>query len=356
MKDSIRKLSMILITVMVTHHLLAQNGPFAGYAYSKVTLDNIKMDSKGYADKESLVPYDTLTIQNIGSISKTFVGVSILIAQEKGLLDLDTDINNYLDFEVNHPDGIITLRQLATHTSGIKDKDLYYLKAYSKSKVPKIELSEYLKRYLNTDGSAYGKGNFNAGAPGTTYEYSNIGAALAAYVVESVSQTKFSEFTKIHILQPLGMHHSGWSYAEIDESRHATLYKPNGKPAGIYTLVTYPDGGMRTNVLDLSIYLQELIKGYNHSSSLMSNDSWDQLFAKNFELKRPKNVEAGGYDSGIFMSHTKQGKIGHTGSDPGVTTVMRFDPETLEGKVLITNSEVTKKTSEDFREIWDNIK
>lgn len=78
----------------------------------------------GFADAKNKIRYTKNTIQPIASISKTFIGIALLKAQEMGKLNLEDPINKYLPFSVinpHHPDAAIRIRNLATHTSGIKD-------------------------------------------------------------------------------------------------------------------------------------------------------------------------------------------------------------------------------------------
>ena len=83
------------------------------------------MKGYGYADWQRTKPFTPTTIMNVGSIAKPFVGVAMMRAVQEGKLSLDADINTYLPFRVvnpYHPNEKITLRSLATHTSGITDR------------------------------------------------------------------------------------------------------------------------------------------------------------------------------------------------------------------------------------------
>ena len=87
----------------------------------------------GFSDRKENKPYTQNTIQNIASISKTFIGIALLKARELGKLQLDDPINNYLPFEVLNPyfpEEKITIRQLATHTSTILDPARYEKNGY----------------------------------------------------------------------------------------------------------------------------------------------------------------------------------------------------------------------------------
>ena len=101
-----------------------------GLSLAMVSKDAILFqESFGYADLVSKRKYENSAIQNIGSISKTFIGVALMKLVDQGKLKLDDPVNNYLPFEVfnpNHPEVSITIRHLATHTSGIKDTPANY--------------------------------------------------------------------------------------------------------------------------------------------------------------------------------------------------------------------------------------
>lgn len=338
------------------------NNSFTGYAIASVRGNSIEVKGVGLANKEKSIEYTKHTVQPVGSVSKTLIGVSLMIAKDQGLLDLDTDINEYLDFEVSNPhitkeDNPITLRHLATHTSGIVDNEKFYRLSYSSDTVPSMPLDQYLKQYLVKGGKLYAKKNFVDHKANTYYSYSNIGAALSAYVLEKATGIPFNEFTKRYILLPLGMNQSGWSYQEIDQTKQATLYDEKDSPLAPYTLVTYPDGGFRTSAHDLSLFLQTLIKGYNHDSDLLTTESWDELYRKNFSDENLiENIDPREPNAGIFMVYSKSGKIGHTGSDPGVSAFMWFDPQTLGGDIFMANEDITKDNIEEFKAIWEKLK
>ena len=112
------------------------------------------MKGYGFADKEHGVPFTPDTIMNIGSISKTFTGVALMRAVQEGKLSLDEDINTYLPFKVINPffpNERITLRQLATHTSGITDRWSIYEGTYHYGGDSPEPLGEFLKELLRTE-------------------------------------------------------------------------------------------------------------------------------------------------------------------------------------------------------------
>ncbi len=318
----------------------------------------------GTMDLEHEKPYSENTIHNIASISKTFIGIALMKAQEQGLLKLDDPVNKHLPFELinpHFPSDTITVRQLASHTSSIRDTDVYDQKSYVlKESTPdsflgvveetlnppesKIPFIEFLPEILVENGKYYSEEVYLKHRPGSRFEYSNIGATVAALVLEMATEVPFDQYTDEHILKPLGMNGSGWKYEDIDMTRHAVLYTGNGDPIPFYELITYPDGGMRSSAHDMSLYITELIRAYRGGGSLLSQESYEEYFSpvlddSHFDEERdnefPYNDE---YNMGVFMGHTGIGTIGHTGGDPGISSLMFFDPETGLGHYMMINT------------------
>lgn len=152
----------------------------------------------GYSDlknKKPVSPDDTLF--RVGSISKLFTWTAVMQQVQAGKINLDSDINQYLDFHVNEPHGKITMRNLMTHTPGFEEaiKDLI-----SDNPARMSSLSDYLKTHQPQQ----------IFEPGTTGAYSNYGAGLAGYIVQRVSGEPFDEYIEHHIFEPLGMAHASF--------------------------------------------------------------------------------------------------------------------------------------------------
>lgn len=331
----------------------------------------------GYSDLKSKRNYSENTVQNIGSISKTFIGVALLKAQELGKLNLDDPINKYLPFKISNPhfsDEKITIRQLATHTSSIRDPSRYYRNGYIlrekenfnvkvnknfKSLDEKISLDEFLFNLLSEQGKWYAKTNFLKSKPGALFEYSNVAAGLAALIIEKATNQSFNAFTGKYIFEPLAMVNTGWSRNEIDVTKHSKLYYYTHKELAPYQLTNYPDGGLITSSHDLGKYLTELILGYSGNGRILSTESYNELFTPqltdiNFTV-RNNSVYNDEYNMGIFMGMSAHGQIGHTGGDPGVATHMFFNSETKTGKLLIVNTELRRKGIQEFIDIWRKL-
>lgn len=328
--------------------------------------------------------FTAATIQNIGSVSKTLVGIAVLKAQELGKLKLDDAINKYLPYKIVHPafpDSVITIRHLVTHTSGIIDGEAYLKKAYYLKKeqdlsglltqvdeeqiinpaAEAVDLIVFLQNCLDEKGKWYSKNNFTKNCPGKTFEYSNTGTALAAYIVELAAGKNFSAFTKEHILQPLKMTASGWQFSEVNENDYSQLYLIPDSAIAHYFLATYPDGNFITSANDLVKFLTELVKGYIGKGSILSPTSYKMLFtpalaASQLTERNEENPYSETYNYSVFMGFSATGNIGHTGGDPGVSSMMFIDPKTKTGRLLIVNTNiVNKQGGRQFYAIFDTL-
>ncbi len=151
----------------------------------------------GYADVAAHKPVDPeTTLFRPGSVSKLYTWTAVMQLQEQGKLDLDRDINTYLDFTITPFEGQkITLRNLMTHSAGFEEttKQLIYAEP-----TPEPDLGDYLKHNLPA----------RIFPPGQIPAYSNYGATLAGYIVQRVSGQKFDDYIEQHIFAPLGMQHA----------------------------------------------------------------------------------------------------------------------------------------------------
>jgi CubicO group peptidase (beta-lactamase class C family) len=151
----------------------------------------------GYSDLKTKKPVDpATTLFRPGSVSKLFTWTAVMQLVEAKKIDLDADVNQYLDFKIPaHSGPPITMRNLMTHTPGFDEiirslivtdpKDLVTLEQALKYRVPERV----------TDA-------------GSTPAYSNYGAGLAGYIVQRISGQSFDDYLETHIFQPLGMTHA----------------------------------------------------------------------------------------------------------------------------------------------------
>jgi CubicO group peptidase (beta-lactamase class C family) len=150
----------------------------------------------GYADVQAKRPVDPeTTLFRAGSVSKLMTWTAVLQLVEQGKINLDQDINSYLDFNIAPLEGRpITMRNLMTHTAGFQDslRDMIIVGPVAPA------LGDFLKQQIPQ--RIYPTGEVPA--------YSNYGAALAGYIVQRVSGQPFAVYMDQHVFHPLTMHHS----------------------------------------------------------------------------------------------------------------------------------------------------
>lgn len=207
--------------------------------------------SKGYgfSDVQARTPVDpATTLFRPGSVSKLFTWTAVMQLVEQGKLDLDQDVNAYLDFTIPPAfDTPITLRHLMTHTPGFEDRGdgLFKLRLEDV-----VTLDTYLKESVPA----------RVFPPGVTGAYSNYGTALAGYIVERVSGQPFAEYVEAHIFAPLGMQQATFRQP-LPESLAPYVAGGYNYTGGQYIqgefeyVVPYPAGGLSASGLEMAKFM-----------------------------------------------------------------------------------------------------
>ncbi len=332
----------------------------------------------GFADVEQGIPYTERTLQPIASISKTFIGIAVMKAQELGKLRLDDPIAKHLPFTVinpHHPAVPITVRHLVTHTSTILDKENYLYRAWilrdtvnlaqnlaldigeCRFSAPSsaVSMEEFLRRYLAPDGEWYSDSAFAEGKPGERFDYSNIGATLAALVVEKATGVPFDAFTQQYILDTLKMRSSTWHGEALADTAISYLYRTRTEPFPRYYCATYPDGGMVTTSSDFARFMAELVRGYRGEGTLLSKAGYAEFFREqladtNF-VDRSVGMFSDEHNIGITIGFSSEGYFGHTGGDPGLFSMFFVERKTGLGRYMIVNTDM--EGWEQHKRIWE---
>lgn len=329
--------------------------------------------SAGFANAKNQKNYTSQSIQNIASVSKTLIAVSIMKAIDQGKVELDADINKYLPFKVTnpkHPDAAITLRHLATHTSSIMDTDdymrsYYFLNANQMTTqdltegyaeyfdmVQSNELideSEFLKNVLLTNGKWFTDDVYGDEAPGEAGEYSNVAATLAAYVIENAVGMSYEDYTQTYIFDPLGMTQTSWDIDTHKNPQFATRYFSREKAVPDYYLITKADGGLYTSTEDFAKFMIEMSKGFKGQGTILSKESFTEMFTPQIT----EDDEA----IGIFWELDPSTRsFNHSGGDPGVTTNAAYSSEHDRAIIMFTNIDADEKSYGQIIEIWNTVK
>jgi CubicO group peptidase (beta-lactamase class C family) len=294
----------------------------------------------GWANVRHDRPVERGTVFMLASVSKTVVCTAVLQAVEDGLFALDDDVNDALPFPVRvptHPKRAITARHLLTHTSGIRDRWAVWDDLYSDGDSP-IGLGEFLEGYLVPGGEDYRAANFYDVRPGTAYHYSNIGASLAAFLVEAAAGIGFDDWCESRIFGPLGMTTAGWHLTDVGTDDVAMPYRWSHDRErylayGQYGYPDYPDGALRTSARQLGHHLGMVMNdGEWRGVRVLSEDSVRELRRSQI----PDIVSGQGLIWYRFHLHGRR-LLGHNGGDIGVATVAFFEPATGIGVVVLAN-------------------
>ena len=257
----------------------------------------------GYADVSKKVEMDPeQTMVRIGSTSKLFTWTAVMQLVETGKLDLDRNINDYLDFTIPNDFGKpVTLRDLMNHRGGFEEglKDVLWTNPRG---VPSTEA--YLKDHKRP----------MLFPPGEVPAYSNYGAALAGYIVERISKEPFERYIERHILVPLGMTHTTFDQPLPDRfaGQVSKGYRTASGPPGPYELiVTRPAGSGTTTVADMSHFMiAHLQDGHFGDAEILQAATAKLMHSPTQEAPPGFATMAHGF---FFESHNGRTVLGHGG-------------------------------------------
>jgi CubicO group peptidase (beta-lactamase class C family) len=257
----------------------------------------------GYSDVAKRTPVSPeATLFRPGSISKLFTWTAVMQLVEQGKLDLDSDVNRYLDFKI--PDTYpkpITLRNIMTHTSGFEETDKELFLPDVKDLKP---LDDYLKTHLPQ----------RIFPPGVTPAYSNYATCVAGYIVQRVSGQPYDDYIESHILKPLGMAHTSFRQPLPDALKPllSNGYNVASKPAKPFEVVQpWPAGSSSVSANDITRFMiAHLQDGQFESVQILRPETAQLMHSRQFENNPRLNGMALG-----FYEETRNGHriIGHGG-------------------------------------------
>src|SRR5690348_2659536 len=207
----------------------------------------LTMRGFGYSDLKTQKPVDpNLTLFRPGSVSKLFTWTAVMQLVQQGKLNLDADVNTYLDFKIPPRNGKpITLRNLMTHTPGFAETAKYLIEFGDKHPKP---LGKILGRWV--PDRIYD--------PGTMPAYSNYGASVAGYIVERVSGEPFDQYIQRHIFAPAGMNHSSFEQplpSNLDPLLSKAYRYGSDKPEPYEVIALSPAGALSSSGADMAKFM-----------------------------------------------------------------------------------------------------
>ena len=231
----------------------------------------------GYADVEEKKPVlPDQTLFRPGSVSKLFTATAVMQLVEQGKLDLDRDVNDYLDFALpkTYPEPV-TLRQLLTHTGGFEETLKNLFVAHESDIKP-------LRTYLMNEMPA------RIFLPGKIPSYSNYGFTLAGYIVERVSGEKFERYIENHILKPLGMNNSTFEQPlppQLGPQMSKGYLSASKKPRDFEWVQAAPAGALTTTAADMTQFMLAFLQdGAVDGVSILKPETVRQMETRQFEF------------------------------------------------------------------------
>jgi CubicO group peptidase (beta-lactamase class C family) len=246
----------------------------------------------GYSDVEKRAPVDPkLTLFRPGSVSKLFTWTAVMQQAEQGKIDLDADVNQYLDFKIPARDGKpVTMRELMQHVAGFEEQAKGIMSDDPKSPGFEALLKQWVPERVF--------------AAGTTPAYSNYGASLAGYIVQRVSGEAFDDYIDKHIFAPLDMQHSSFRQplpANL-EPLMSKGYPQASEPAKPYEIVgPAPAGSLASPAEDMAHFMiAHLQNGEYHGNRILKAETAEMMHNSPLTILPPLNrMELGFFETNI---------------------------------------------------------
>ncbi len=298
----------------------------------------------GFADVAKRVPVSPdSTLFRPGSISKLFTWTAVMQQVEQGKLDLDRDVNDYLDFKIPPAFGKpITLRNIMTHTPGFEET---IQELFVEDEKHLTSLGDYVKAHL--PGRIY--------PPGTTPSYSNYATTMAGYIVQRVSGENFNDYIERHIFQPLKMEHTTFRQPlpENLKSMMSNGYDVASQPAHHFEWVNaFPAGSVSTTGADMTHFMiAHLQDGTYEGAQILRPETARLMHSRQFANLPEINAMALG-----FYEETRNGHriIGHGGDTQYFHSDLHLVPDLGLGFFISYNSagkgEISPRTA-----VWEKL-
>jgi CubicO group peptidase (beta-lactamase class C family) len=257
----------------------------------------------GYSDVDKRTPVTPdATLFRPGSISKLFTWTSVMQLTEQGNLDLDHDVNEYLDFKIPPAFGKpITLKNIMTHTSGFEElgRDLFVADAQHMH-----TLEQFLKHHVPD----------RIFPPGVVPAYSNYATALAGYIVQRVSGKPFDQYVQDNIYSPLDMQRTTFVQplpGNLKPLMSNGYRKASGKPQPFEFVEAYPAGSVSATALNMcNFMIAHLQNGQFQGKQILKPETATLMHSRLYGPDDRLNAMAYG-----FYEESRNGKriIGHGG-------------------------------------------
>jgi len=282
----------------------------------------------GYANYEEKKPNDVQSCFRLGSITKQFTAMAIMILKDQGKLSYEDDIKTYLP---TLPYEGVTIRHLLVHTSGLPDYMVLFAGKWDKDKLA------YKEDILRLLAEHHPPVDF---APGEKWEYSNTGYSLLACIVEKASEMAFAEFMQKYIFTPLDMQNTLLTTGQKDQPIKNRVYGYNARFKNTdyhYLNGIVGDGGIYSTVGDLFKWDQGL-----YNTKLVTESTWAEALTP-YTLNDGSTTGDYGFGWELYRGDKKD-VIEHGGGWAGFSNGISRDLKNQNAIIILTNNEGRVRT------------
>jgi CubicO group peptidase (beta-lactamase class C family) len=302
----------------------AWDNPETPGASVAVVKDGKIVFKKGYgsANLEYNIPITPSTVFHIASVSKQFTAFSILLLARDGKLSLDDDIRKYIP-EVPDFGKVITLRELAHHTSGLRDQ--WNLLAMAGWRLDDVITKEHILKLVSRQKEL----NFN---PGDEFLYCNTGFTLLAEVVARVSDQTFADFTRDHIFKSLRMTSTLFydDHEKILKNRAYSFYdSPTGYKKSVLNYANVGATSLFTTAEDLSLWAMNFENPVVGDKNIINEMNTKGILNKGDTISYALGQDIGKYKGLKFISHS--------GGDAGYRSFLGRFPDQRFSVIVLSN-------------------
>ena len=283
----------------------------------------------GWADREKRRAATPHTVYSLASISKPMTATGLMVLVERGVIDLDRPINEYLGQSklIARIDdkNEATVRHVASHRAGLP---LHYNYFYEDEPYRRPSMDETIRRYGNL-----------VTAPGERYQYSNLGYGLLDYIISRTAKVSFAEFMRTEVFLPLGMTRTSVGIGSGLEGYIATRYAPDGIALPLYEDDSQGAGANFSSAHDLIRFAMFHLKNdLADQKKIISDESINQMTQALTQIPAGENTF--GYGIGWAVPKNNKGLqfVMHLGGMDGVSTVLIMIPEENLAITVLSNA------------------
>jgi CubicO group peptidase (beta-lactamase class C family) len=288
----------------------------------------------GLADREKKTLATENTACPLASISKTLTATGLMILVERGLVDPDAPVNDYLgEIKLLAKVGEVTeatVRRVASHTAGLP---LHALHFYDGEPHQPPSMNETIHRY-----------GYLATAPGERWQYANLGYGILGHIISRVSGQEYAEFMQEEVFAPLVMNNTSIHFGPGLEEYQAVKYTSDGLVVPPHDSDSPAAGAIYSSVHDLIRFAMFHLKNdMSDQRAIISDASIDDMQRPSPETgpMRDWEHEGSGYGIGWFVGVTEDGLrvIQHSGGTLGVSTVLGLLPDEDLAVAVLSNTD-----------------